>query len=371
MDQAPAPPAGWDARYSNGRTAAARQARTAHEASDLVIRDEGGAMLAAWPVAEVRLLDGPDVAGRLRLARAGGAERLTILTPGALDELQRHCSALRKGAYGGPGWRAVVLWSVAASAAVAFLFLVIVPFVAHRAADWVPPRLEAELGRRTADVVIQLVSRYKTADDRSVECDDPRGRQALDALTAPLFAAANLSVTPQVRAIDAPIVNAAALPGGQILVFKGLIDYTQSPNEFAGVLAHELGHIELGHPTELVIERGATAFLVGLLLGDVFGGSAVVGIAQAALQARYSRAAERAADARGVAILEAAGLDPRPFGDFFRRLASQYGPGGGFGSFLASHPGSAERAALISGLPAHGRPALDDAGWQALKHICG
>ncbi len=367
----PASPAGWDARYSDGRTAAARTARAALEAADLVIRDEGGATLATWPAAEVRLLDGPDSAGRVRLARVGGAERLTVLAPGALEELERHCSALRKDAYGGPGWRPVVLWSLAAVAAAAFLFLVIVPFVAHRAADWVPPRLEAELGRRTADVIIQLFGRSKKADGGPAECDDARGRQALDALTAPLFAAVHLSTPPKVRVIDAAMVNAAALPGGQILVFKGLIDFTQGPNELAGVLAHELAHVELGHPTELVIERGATAFLVGLLLGDVFGGSAVVGIGQAALQARYSRAAERAADARGVAILEAAGLDPRPFGAFFKRLAGKEVSAGGIGSFLDSHPASEERAALVAGLPARGRPALDEADWQALKRICG
>jgi predicted Zn-dependent protease len=170
--------------------------------------------------------------------------------------------------------------------------------------------------------------------------------------------------------INAPIVNAIALPGGQVLLFSGLIHFAAGPNEVAGVLAHEFGHIEFDHPMQLMVERGARAFLVGLLLGDVFGGSAVAGVADAALNARFSQAAERAADARAVQLLDGAGLDIGPFGIFFERMGNQRGQGDSAMSFLNSHPPSEERARLIAAAPRGGRPALDEREWAALNGIC-
>lgn len=361
----------WRAQYNDGRTAATRHALVALNRTALVIRDDADVVLACWPVAEVRLLDPPDADGRIRLARAEAAERLVILTPGALPALERHCPALRRSAYGGLGWRTVLIWTLAAAGAVASLFLVAVPFLARHAADWVSPRLEAELGRRTAKTIITLFARPTHGKRVSLLCNTGAGRQVLNKLAAPLTAAAKLPSPVEIRVVNAPLVNAVALPGGQILLFKGLIDFTQQPNELAGVLAHELAHLVLRHPTEVVVERSASAFLVGLLLGDVFGGSVVAGLGQSIISASYSREAERAADARGVALLKAAGLDARPLAVFFARIAAKEGAFDQIVPFLNSHPATEERIKLLNSIPPGGREALDSSDWLALKTLCG
>jgi len=375
----------WEGRYNDGLTAAAHAVRALILAGSLEIRSleiQGaeGQTLASWPLGEVRLIDRPGPHDSLRLARAGHPDRLTIATPGALAAFERLCPALRKSAYKGPSWRAVAIGSAAALASFSFVFFVLLPLLARQAADWVSPAVEAQLGEETAKAVISIAIRLddlkaKTAPDKSGksksrECHDIEGLAALKRLADPIEAQLHVPSPVRIRVVNSSILNAMALPGGQILVFRGLIDFVKTPNELAGVLAHEMAHIELHHPTEVVIERSASAFLIGLVFGDVFGGSAMAGMGQAMISSRYSRDAERAADARGIMLMEGAGLNPGPFAQFFKRLLEKEGAYSDVASFLASHPATEERARLAEQAPAQGRTALDDKDWKALKAIC-
>ena len=72
------------------------------------------------------------------------------------------------------------------------------------------------------------------------------------------------------------IPNAIALPGGKIYLFDGLLQKAASPDEIAGIIAHELGHAHHRHNMRTLIYNGGTSFLIGLLLGDITGGSAVI-----------------------------------------------------------------------------------------------
>jgi Zn-dependent protease with chaperone function len=339
----------------------------AADAARLIIAAADGSPLAEWPAGDVRLVDGPDEAGRFRLARLGSDERLTFAAAEAVPVLEAHCPRLRKGAYGGPSWRAVIGWTAAGAGALAFIVFVVLPLVAQEAADWVPPRLEVALGEQAADAITAALTSFGRTGG---ECKNANGMSALDRLTAPLIAAARMPYPIRIRVIKSDMVNALALPGGQILVLKGLIDFVKSPNELAGVLGHELAHIELRHPIELVIKRSAVAFLVGLLLGDVLGGSAAAAAAEALAESSYSRDAESAADARSIALMTSAGLDPAPFAQFFKRLAAEEGSSAKMAPFVASHPPTVERERLAERVQPGGRAALDDEGWRALTKIC-
>jgi beta-barrel assembly-enhancing protease len=385
----------WEGHYNDGHTAAAHAARVAPIASNLLIQGAGGRTLASWPASEVRLIDGGHPKGQLRLVRAGHSDRLTITAPAALAALaalERLCPALRKGAYGGPSWRAVAIWATAALASFAFVFFALLPLLARQAADWVSPALEAQLGARTAEAVISIAiqlddlkSKVKPSSaskpgsapkpgsaqtNKSPECRAPQGVEALERLADPIKIQLRVPSPVRIRVVNSSILNAVALPGGQILIFRGLIEFVRTPNELAGVLAHEMAHIELHHPTEVVIERSASAFLIGLVFGDVFGGSAMAGMGQAMVSARYSQDAERAADARGIMLMEAAGLNPGPFAQFFKRLLEKEGAYAGVATFLASHPATEERAKLAAEAPSVGRTALADRDWKAIKAIC-
>ncbi len=124
--------------------------------------------------------------------------------------------------------------------------------------------------------------------------------------------------------IDAPAVNAFALPGGYLVVYTGLLRDAADPAEVASVLAHELGHVTRRHGLHRLARSAGIVLVVDTLLGDVAGllGAAREFFTLAAVN-NYSRAQEEEADAEAVRTLHAAGIDPRAGRAFFSRLAKQ------------------------------------------------
>src|SRR5439155_26826695 len=121
-----------------------------------------------------------------------------------------------------------------------------------------------------------------------------------------------------VRSEDA---NAVTLPGGIIYVFHGLIDKAESPDEVAGVIAHELGHVTHRDGTRTVLQQGAMSLLFGMLLGDFVGGGAVIVAAKTILQTSYSRDVEAAADTYAVDLMKRIELNPRRLEPILIRFA--------------------------------------------------
>jgi len=129
--------------------------------------------------------------------------------------------------------------------------------------------------------------------------------------------------------VDNPAINGFAGPGGQIVLFTGLIATAETEAEFASVIAHELAHVTQRHLPRM-IERArkrqipATAGLIaGILLGGQAGVATMAATNAAALsdQLSYSRTFEREADAVGLRILSTAGYDPQAMARFIQSLA--------------------------------------------------
>ncbi len=125
--------------------------------------------------------------------------------------------------------------------------------------------------------------------------------------------------------VNTNAVNAFAVPGGFIYVNRGLIERADNLSELAGVLAHEIGHVEERHSAEQ-IERMQRANL-GLSMAYILLGRAPgtleragVQIAGAAIFAGFSRAAENEADAVAVPLLVSAGINPNGLVTFFQKL---------------------------------------------------
>jgi len=166
--------------------------------------------------------------------------------------------------------------------------------------------------------------------------------------------------------VDLPIVNAAALPGGRILIFRGLVDQARSPDELAGVLAHEIGHVERRHVMVAMLRR----FGLGLLLG---GGGTSAEYGQALLDARYSQAAESEADGWSIERLRAAGISPAPTAALFARLQREEGSIPALLAWFASHPPSAARERRFAASAQDmgpSRPALDSYQWALVRGMC-
>ena len=115
--------------------------------------------------------------------------------------------------------------------------------------------------------------------------------------------------------------NAFALPGGQIVVFSGLMQQAEKPEEVAGVLAHEIAHVTERHGIERLVQGLGVIGALQLLLGDVGGLLATAGelLTLAAINS-YSRDQESEADREGVALMHRAQLNPAALADFLQKL---------------------------------------------------
>lgn len=231
------------------------------------------------------------------------------------------------------------------------------------ALGWFAPGLLAPL------VPVAVEEAYGSAlvgDFGGKYCTNAAGQEALAKLVA------RLDPDPsdlKVRVVDFDMVNAAALPGGQIVLFDELIETVEGPDELAGVLAHEIAHVRERHVTAALLRQFGIGIFTATLGGNV--GSNVDGF----VALSFTRGAEREADAEAIARLNAARISPAPTADFFADLAAKEGGMGELPAmaYLSSHPLSAERKRLFEEA-ADKRiayaPALSPAEWQALKAIC-
>jgi predicted Zn-dependent protease len=138
-------------------------------------------------------------------------------------------------------------------------------------------------------------------------------------------------------------VNAFAIPGGTVVVHTGLIEAAKTPEELAGVLAHEVQHVEQRHSLRAMAQSLGTLAALGLVFGDVSG---LAQIAAGLSQLSYSRDAERDADEKGLATLKAARIAPQGMVRMFETLAKE-SEGANPPAFLSSHPATAERIARL------------------------
>ena len=156
----------------------------------------------------------------------------------------------------------------------------------------------------------------------------------------------------EVNVIDSPAINAFCMPGGKIMVFRGLIDKLQvTDDELAAVIGHEIAHALLQHGrarmSEAVLKNvGINLAAMYFGLGDL-GAAALAQAAQLAISLPYSRGHETDADLVGIELAARAGYDPRAAVTLWQKMAAA-----GKGQppqFLSTHPGHANRIREIEG----------------------
>lgn len=135
-------------------------------------------------------------------------------------------------------------------------------------------------------------------------------------------------------------INAFSIPGGVVVVYSGLIEAASSPEELAGVLAHEVAHAELRHGLRASVKGIGLTGLFRLMLGD----SSVAGWAGHLGGLKFSREHEAEADADGLKRLLAAGVDPNGMVRIYEKLARPAATGSAMVSALnATHPAIDDR----------------------------
>lgn len=140
-----------------------------------------------------------------------------------------------------------------------------------------------------------------------------------------------------------PSINAFAMPGGYVVVNTGLIEAAGSAEELAGVLAHEVQHVEQRHSLQQMARSLGLSAAVALVFGDV-GSLGKIGGKLAGL--KFSRDHETEADLRGLQALRRAGIDGAGMATMFRKL-EKAADGVRPPAILSSHPATSERVAAI------------------------
>jgi beta-barrel assembly-enhancing protease len=156
--------------------------------------------------------------------------------------------------------------------------------------------------------------------------------------------------------VNAPQVNAFAIPGGHIYVNRGLIDRASNLSELAGVLGHEIGHVVHRHGIEQM-QRAQNAEL-GVNLAYILLGRQPSGVEQVGLQlgagaffARHSREAELEADRVAIEYMIASGIHPRGLVTMFETLiAERNRTPGTVEQWFSTHPLTEDRIAQLSGM---------------------
>jgi predicted Zn-dependent protease len=149
--------------------------------------------------------------------------------------------------------------------------------------------------------------------------------------------------------VNSDVVNAFAVPGGYVYVNRGLIERTRNMSELAGVLAHEIGHVEHRHGAEQMEKMQRANLGVNLayiLLGRQPGPAdgTLINAAGSAYFARHSRQAENEADASAVPMMVAARINPNGLVSMFQLLiAEQRRSPSALESWFSTHPTTQDR----------------------------
>ena len=160
--------------------------------------------------------------------------------------------------------------------------------------------------------------------------------------------------------IRSSAVNAFATPGGYVYLNQGLINLAENEGQLAGVIAHEIAHVNGRHIAQIIEKQKKLSIstLAAILAGAFLGGSAEVAAAvtsfsvatATALSLKYSREQEEAADRMGMSYLTSAGYDGRAMLDFLRIMRRYEYYSNAIPSYFLTHPGTDERTRYIDAL---------------------
>jgi beta-barrel assembly-enhancing protease len=251
------------------------------------------------------------------------------------------------------GWTGIF----AASGIVALLFAILylwgLPLMAETAARFAPRAVEERLGIAVVNILTPAPTRIS----------DPAREQLLGKVVARLAKAAGSKYA------RLGMVNAFAAPGEIIVVSDSLVHLTQTPKEFAGVLAHEMQHVIHKHSTKRLARQMGGQAILSLMAVDSAGTPLALEGVTKLVNLGYQRSDEEAADEEGVALLIKAGIGTDGLAAFLQRIQNSEESGA---RYLSTHPVTADRVARVKALAkghSSGTPLLTAEEWTKARSI--
>lgn len=251
-----------------------------------------------------------------------------------------------------------------------FLFLVIIPLIA--AYIWVVPAVADSAAQKVSpETERQIGEAWFGSLTASYKVDSAKTRLAQQFYDSLGFGG---EYRMKITVVKEPVVNAFAVPGGNIVVFDSIIGLMDAPEQLAGLLAHEASHIQLKHSVRAIYRELANSLFFTLVLGgqgDLTGMVAEHGSQLAGLS--YSRQLELEADENGLKLLAQSGIPQRGIPDLFEKMNASAGGESSVPTFLSTHPALEERARLAreriakNAAPDESIPAPLQRIWEEIK----
>ncbi len=366
------PQTSWSGQYFDGQSPIPQPARIEILETELQITTINEERLS-WPLQNIRQTQGYYPGEEVRMERrSSSGAMLAIEDIGFLAALHQ-LTPNQVHHFHNPRTRCLRVWLTLGGGFLALPLLWLlyaqgVPALAGPITHFIPYEWEQTLGHAL----------FNEIAPNHTHCTDPRIQEKVDAVLSSLVT--QINPTPpeiQVTIVDQPIRNAVALPGGTIIIFRGLLEKTESPEELAGVLAHEIQHILQRHGMRLLVQNMTLGLIIGALTGDVSGIMAFVLEGAHALQSlSYSRTAEEEADKKGIGLLLKTGINPMGMVSFFEYIQSKshdrdYDR---LSQYLSTHPLPQDRLAKLKILADHKgityRPLFPMDNWKQLNLLC-
>ena len=172
----------------------------------------------------------------------------------------------------------------------------------------------------------------------------------------------------EILVLDSPEINAFTIPGGRIYVFKGLLEFCDSAEHLAAILAHEMGHVEKRHTVSKLVKEFGLKIILTLLTG---GDSVLFSeLGHTVLSNKFDRSQEKEADLFALELLEKSQISPTTIASFFRKLNRENLDYNEKMEFLMTHPHNNSRikTSLKYETENNFTPKLLDIDWDRIKN---
>jgi Zn-dependent protease with chaperone function len=213
------------------------------------------------------------------------------------------------------------------------LYFLLVPWLAEKMAATVSIQTEEKMGNAVFDAMA-----LQSQEDKEASVLVNEFFQAMKVQTAYKI---------HITVVQSEVVNAFALPGGNMVVYTGLLKQIRNYPELAALLSHEFIHINNRHSTRSIFRQLGSRVFLSLLLGRLGSVTSVmIDQADRFKSLTYSRKLEKEADLDGLAILREREIDPRGFAELFQHMKAA-APASASPEFLNSHPDIDKRLTYI------------------------
>lgn len=213
----------------------------------------------------------------------------------------------------------------------------------------------------------EIASWFPAAAPERICRENPAAEVLLNKLVARLFPldAEDSRVTINVRVVNDAVVNAYAGLGGNIFIDTGLLQQAESPEELAGVLAHEIEHVKQRH----ILQNAAVRLITVGGLQIIFTGKSASNVEWLGyfFNMNFTRGQETQADEGGLSRLRDAHIDNRGFRAFFKRMEDN----SLIQVFLSDHPENRKRYEMAGKFEnIDTKPVMTPGEWSAFKNFC-